>query len=296
MNKYNLIIILIFITLLFFFNYNLIEPFFQSSFDIKDFTKEISIYRPVGSFELEKVKTKIYNKLYNLKLDVQIQSFSKEIRDKKYNFSNIIATNPHNNGPYIVLGAHIDSPQIQGCESAIDAATSISILIKLAERILKEKPNFPLMLLFIDGEEALDGEWASDNTLTGSRYFVNNYDLNLIDKVYILDLIGGDINENKLCVFYNRQNTFNEMKKLNKINKNYDKEIFQSPDKYISYSNISNDHLPFFEKGKWVMNLIPDKFPSSHHTLNDNYENINWEYVDTFYKIFYEYLLDYNNL
>ncbi len=273
-------------------NYELIEPFFELPIDnIKDFTKEICVYRPVGSIELEKVKTKIHNKLFNLKMDTQTQSFSKKIRDTVYNFSNIIATNPFSKGPYIVLGVHIDSPVVEGCESAIDAATGIAIILEIAKNILKEKPNFPLMLLFIDGEEALGGSWSTDNTLTGSRYFVENYNLDLLEKVYIIDLIGGDF-ENKISAFYNKKYSFPEMEKLYQINKKYDKQIFQSPDKYISYSNITDDHVPFFEKGKWVMNLIPDKFPNTHHTIKDNYQNVNWDYVDIFYKIFYEYLIN----
>ena len=277
--------------LLCYFKYNFIETFFDLPIDnIKDFTKQISIYRPAGSVELEKVSTKIRTKLHDLNMQVKNQSFTKKIREKHYNFNNIIATNPLSKGPYIVLGVHIDSPQIDGCESTIDAATSISIIIELAKNILKEKPTYPLMLLFIDGEEALEGTWSSDNTLSGSRYFVENYNLDLIDKVYILDLIGGSF-DNKLCAFYNKKYSFPEMEKLYTLNKKYNKQIFQSPNDYISYSDISDDHLPFFEKGKWVMNIIPDKFPDSHHTLKDNYQNVNWEYVNIFYKIFYEYLI-----
>lgn len=289
MNKYHLIILILIILLSFiYFNQQIVELMEDN---LKEFTKEICVYRPVGSPELEKVKNKIRGKLSGLNLNVQTQSFTKTIRDKKYNFSNIIATNPKSKGKYIVLGVHIDSPQIEGCESAIDAGTSIAIIIELATNILKVKPNFPLMLLFIDGEEALGGSWSSDNTLSGSRYFVENYNLEEIDKVYILDLIGGDF-ENKISAFYNKKNTFSEIEKLYQINKKYDKMIFQSPDKYISYVDVSDDHIPFFEKDKWVVNLIPDKFPKNHHTLKDNYENINWEYVNIFYEIFYEYLLD----
>jgi hypothetical protein len=33
------------------------------------------------------------------------------------------------------------------------------------------------MIVFFDGEEAIQGQWANDNTLIGSKYFVNNYEV-----------------------------------------------------------------------------------------------------------------------
>ena len=68
------------------------------------------------------------------------------------------------------------------------------------------------------------------------------------------------------------------------------KQIFINPNDFIYDKVITNDHIPFIEKNKYVVNLIPYKFPSSHHTLNDNFNNVNWEYVDTFYKVLYDFL------
>jgi len=256
---------------------------------IKTFTKEISIYRPVGSKELIDVKSKILNEMNILNLKTTEQSFSRNIRNKDYQFSNLIGINPKAKGPYILLGAHVDSPQIDGCESTIDAATSIAIILELVRNLLKKNPNFPIMILFVDGEEAIDGVWSDDNTLSGSKYFVNNFNLDLINKVYIFDLIGGDI-ENKIAGFSNNPITFNDMKKLAEINSKYQDKIFINPNKFTSSNNIIDDHVPFKEKGKYSLNLIPYKFPKNHHKLEDNYKNVNWNYVEVFYNIFNEFL------
>jgi len=287
------IIILILFLIILCYNVNrLCETFVSDSpiDSIKTFTKEISIYRPVGSIELKNVKTKILNEMNNLKLKTTEQSFSRNIRNKDYQFSNLIGVNPNAKGPYILLGAHLDSPQIDGCESTIDAATSIAIILELVKNILKTNPNFPIMIVFVDGEEAIDGGWSDDNTLSGSNYFVNNYNLALINKVYIFDLIGGDIENNKIAAFDNNPTTFNDMKKLAEINSKYENKIFINPDTLTSSNNITDDHVPFKEKGKYSLNLIPYIFPKNHHKLEDNYQNVNWTYVEVFYNVFYDFL------
>jgi hypothetical protein len=261
---------------------------------IKNFTKEISIYRPNGSQELVFVKNKIINEMKKIGLKTEIQSFTRTINNKDYLFSNLIGKNINKlaNKKFILLGVHIDSPQIKGCESTIDAATGISIILELARNIINKNPTYPIMLLFIDGEEALGGKWGKNNTLSGSRYFVNNYDLSNIEKVYIFDLIGGDFNKNKIAAFSNNPITYSDIIKLSNINKKYDNQIFINPSLYISDRSVQDDHVPFVEKNIYSLNLIPYKFPDSHHTLNDNYDNVNWKYVEIFYKIFYEFLDD----
>jgi len=253
---------------------------------IKDFTKEISVYRPVGSKELDIVRDKIVIEMTKIGLHVEIQSFKRKINDKEYSFSNLIGKNIKANKKFILLGVHIDSPQIEGCESTIDAATGVSVALELARQIIKRHPNYPIMLFFIDGEEAIDGKWASHNTLSGSRYFVDNYDIDSIDRVYIFDLIGADIVKNKIAAFMNNQNSFYDISRLANINKKYDTQIFINPSEYVSNKSIQDDHVPFLEKNKRALNLIPFKFPDTHHTLDDNYDNVNWKYVEIFYKVF----------
>jgi len=261
---------------------------------IQNFTKNISIYRPNGSKELINVKNQIINEMKKIGLDIQVQAFTRNINNKEYSFSNLIGKNSNANEKFIILGVHVDSPQIEGCESTIDAATGISIALELARRVLSNDPDFPIMLLFIDGEEAIDGTWHKNNSLSGSNYFVNNYDLSFIDKVYIFDLIGGDFNKNQIAAFSNNPITFYDLETLSKINEKYDNQIFINPSKFTSNNSIQDDHVPFVEKKVYALNLIPYKFPDNHHTLQDNYNNVNWKYVEVFYKVFYEFLINMN--
>jgi hypothetical protein len=275
--------------------------------NIKRITKEVSINRQVGSTNLINVKKFIINELNNLgildlsnlsNLSVEEQKFTRIIKEQEYSFSNIIATNKLINDNYIILGCHIDSPQLNS-EAAIDAATSVGIIIEIVKNLLIKNKNYPIMIVFFDGEEAINGYWSNDNTLSGSNYFVNNFNKN-IKFLMILDLIGGDIDINKISYFMTKDSNnsinINHFLKLAKINEKYPKQIFINPNVNISDTSISNDFTPFYKKNINLkgLNLIPAIFPKNHHTIDDNYNNVNWEYVDIFSNVVYEFLLKFD--
>ena len=282
-----MIILFIILTLFVVYLYHKIK--YNSLNAIKNTTQMISQYRPVQSNGLRNVKNIVTNIMNSMKLTVTEQYFIKNIKYYNYTFSNLIAINPNAKPPYILLGAHIDSPQIEGSTSAIDAATSIAIILELYKNLLVQNPYIPIMIVFFDGEEAIDGKWANYNTLSGSTYFVNNMNYN-ISRAYIFDLIGGDISNNKIAQFYNNMATYSDIKMLSDINKKYDNIIFMDPDVFVSQNTIIDDHTPFIRNNIYALNLIPYKFPTTHHRLEDNYDNVNWEYVDVFYKVMYEFL------
>ncbi len=290
--------------ILFFINTNK-EPF-ENTLDlnnIKRITKEVSINRPVGSNNLLNVKKFVINELNNISnLNIEEQKFTKIIKGKKYDFSNIIARNKSVNDNYIILGCHIDGPQFNNgllIEAATDAASCIGIIIEIVKKILIDNKDYPIMIVFFDGEEAIDGEWTDNNTLSGSTYFVNNFNKN-IKLLMIFDLIGGDIEKNKIYNFNYMNNSMNNnlMKQLSNINsKNYkyNKQIFVDPDIKISSIGIINDYTPFVKKYPNIngLNLIPSIFPDNHHNINDTYNNLNWEYIEIFSNVIYEFLNKY---
>ena len=269
------------------FSYKFYESFTQNNIlsidNIKTITKKISIYRPVQSTNLSKVKTYIINELNKIpKFIVQEQKFTRIINNIQYNFSNIIATNS-NQRPKIILGAHLDSPQIDGIQATIDACTSIAIIIEIISKLSETNNDLPIQVVFFDGEEAIDGTWKSSNTLSGSRYFVSNLEYKP-EQVIICDLIGGDINTNKIYGFASNPNSIQVVNDLAK----YSSEIFVS--NILSYKTITADHTPFIEANIPATILIPETFPWSHHTLNDNLTNVNWDYVEKFANGLYSYL------
>ena len=257
--------------------------------NIKDLTKQISIPRQIGSKNLQLVKEIVFSKLKELNLITEEQKFSQTVRSTSYNFSNIIAYNPKASKKFILLAAHIDSCQIDNFEGAIDSASSIAIIIELAKNLLKINPNYPLMIVFFDGEEAINGQWSNDNSLIGSKYFVNNYDISQIEQLYLLDLIGGNL-ENKFYAYKNNPISNDQIKKLAYINTKYKDQLFVYPSLNIKVNEVQDDHIPFKEKGIKYLHLIPTPFPKQHHKDIDTYENLNWDYIETFTKVLFEYL------
>jgi hypothetical protein len=290
-----ILITLIIIIFIFFININCQESFNNHILDlnnIKRITKEVSINRQVGSSNLLKVKKFVMNELNKLGLDVEEQKFTRLIRGKNYDFSNIIAKNKSVNDNYIILGCHIDSPQLDS-ESATDAASCVGLIIEIVKHLLINK-EYPIMIVFFDGEEAIGNDWSDDNTLSGSKHFVNNFNKN-IKFLMIFDLIGGDIDKNKIYHFSSLNNK-NLMKQLSEINNSlnykYNKQIFIDPDIKMSNNIVINDYTPFVNKYPDLngLNIIPAIFPDNHHTINDNYNNLNWEYIEIFSNVIYEFL------
>lgn len=263
---------------------------------IKNFSKINSLYRPVPSENLEKVKLNVMNELSKIpNFIVKEQMFKRNIHNKEYNFSNIIGNSSKfdDSKPYIILSAHIDGPAMNNCPAAIDAITSIGIIIELTKKLLENNKNYNLQLVFFDGEEAIDGIWTDKNTLSGSNFFVKNLK-NKPEQVFVLDLIGGDIKTNKLYGFSNNPKSHLLMSKLawtnNTLYPNSKDKIFIDPNETISYAIIKDDAYPFYKNNIPVIDLIPPTFPSVHHTNNDTLENVNWQYIEIFINVLYDYL------
>ena len=256
--------------------------------DIKKITKELSIHRPNGSDNLKHVQMLIATYMSRINLHVEFQSFKKKINSKTFFFTNLIGFNPNSKGKCILLGAHTDSVYLEGCESAIDAATSIAIILKLTEKILLKNPKANLILFFPDGEEYLGGKRTHNNTLSGSTYFVNHFNLNLISSVYIFDLIGGSF-DNKITLTIDNLNKFDDFYKLYLLNQKYPKQIFTNPN-IVSSIIRKTDQLPFLKKKVDSLAIIPNVLGITHHTIHDSFDNVNWEYISIFYKIMLEFL------
>lgn len=181
--------------------------------NLKNLTKSISIPRQIESENLRLVKNIVLDKLKELNLETEEQKFNQTVRNKSYNFSNIIAYNKNAFSKYILLAAHIDSCQLDNFYGSIDSASAIAIILELTKNLLILNPNYPLMIVFFDGEEAIQGKWSDDNTLIGSKYFVRNYDTSKIEQLYLLDLIGGGY-ENKFYAYNDNPLSSGQIEKL----------------------------------------------------------------------------------
>lgn len=263
---------------------------------IKEFTKTNSLYRPALSNNLEIVKTNVINELNKIpNFITKEQFFTRKINNKEYKFSNIIGNSKlfNETKPYIILSAHIDGPNMDNCPASIDAITSIGIIIEVAKKLLDFNSKYNIQVVFFDGEEAIDGVWSNNNTLSGSSFFVKTLK-SVPSQVFVFDLIGGDIDKNKLYGYSNNPKSHLLMSKLawtnNSLYPDNKNNIFIDPNETISYTMILDDAKPFYNANIPVIDLIPHVFPNVHHTIKDNYNNVDWNYVEIFANVIFDYL------
>lgn len=289
--KYFLIFLfLILIFLIFLNNRKSCKTYNKDKDNIKSLTKYFSIKRKVGSKGHELVKKRIIEMCEKIGLDVFIQKFRKENDE----FSNIICYTKYskysNTNKNIVLGAHYDGYDDNGLY-VTDSCTSIALILYIAKTILEKNPSYPLVLVFFDGEELIykDKDWSKENSLIGSQFLAKSELLDKNSDIYIFDLIGSKTS--KKIPFYKKcEKTLEIYKNLYDIDVKDKKEIFSGE---ISFSEIWDDHLPFLENGYNVIHLIPQPFPYHHHKVSDNLDNVDWEYLEYFYKVMLTHFLSY---
>ncbi|AYV80278.1 MAG: glutaminyl peptide cyclotransferase [Gaeavirus sp.] len=251
---------------------------------IKNNTQSIAVYRPAGSEALHKIKRFVISQLQTIPgIKVEEQELSRTINGKIYSFTNIIGKFPNSSG--ITLAAHIDSPFVES-PAATDAATSICIIIEIATKLAAL--GLYVDIVFFDGEEAVDGIWFDETSLSGSTYYVKNLDI-IPKQVILLDLIGGDAQKNKIYGYNDNPSSHPVIKELTYINTQLypQYQIFSAE---ISNVKVQDDTTPFRKRGIPATNLIPSTFPIQHHTANDTVQNINWKYVEVVSNVLFEYL------
>ncbi|CDO92952.1 unnamed protein product [Kluyveromyces dobzhanskii CBS 2104] len=223
---------------------------------------------------------------------VELQNFE----ENGYNFTNMIF-GLGSNDSYLILAAHYDSKLTpDGFIGGIDSAAPCGILLYLShfiDDIITEDAalldpvlleNFTgVKMIFFDGEEAFN-EWTTVDSLYGSRYAAEKWgddgSLVQMELFVLLDLLGGD-EPIKIPNYSKSTRVF--YKTLQKIERKYNKfygeshKIFENS--VTSNLRIADDHTPFLERGVNVLHLIPFPFPSSWHTIEDNYRHLDEKHI-----------------
>lgn len=218
-------------------------------------------------------------------------------------FANIIATSDQNACRQLVIACHHDSKKMDGFLGAIDSAVPCAMMLELAQAFNRSfrdtdepaKDRLGLSFVFFDGEEAFV-DWTETDSLYGSRHLARKWELqpspeecpgknelNRIELLVVLDLIG---TTDTHFVMYNRQlkqhyQALQNIEKIHLSNKRLPtsqikaKSAFKS--RYIPLEFMQDDHVPFYKRGVPTLSLLASPFPSVWHTINDNYQAIDFE-------------------
>jgi len=211
----------------------------------------------------------------------------------------IASFNPHGGDCILDLAAHLDSKYFQDFNflGATDSAAPMGMMLSLAESLtplLKRKlaadGSLPCFrMLFFDGEEAFV-RWTATDSTYGSRHMAATWSetrgpfqlsygstrLSSMRTLMLLDLLGAARPsltwryEATMPLFARMQGMERKLRNagLLKGSGGSDGNVYLSSQG--SSSSISDDHLPFLERGVPVLHLIADPFPSVWHTRSDD--------------------------
>lgn len=199
----------------------------------------------------------------------------------------------------------------------------VKTTLPILKRLLEGK-NLGLMLIFFDGEEAFVN-WSAEDSIYGSRHLAKKWELTKyknvreIDRIVslnwyiefveaynifsqnvliLLDLIGAS-NARFTCTF---RDTCVLNQRLNEIESKLKntaslKTFFNAPAniflKSFKRSGVADDHVPFLERSVPILHLIPQSFPSTWHTNNDDEQNVDQNAVLNFNRIMRVFLVEY---
>ena len=151
--------------------------------------------RPSGTPALAKTRQYILEQLKNSGIRSLEQPFTASTPAGPVAMVNVIGTIPGRRPERIVLASHYDTKRAPfRFVGANDGASSTAALLELGRALAKSQPAFTIELLFFDGEEAVNWDWAGTDNTYGSRHYVQAAQkagtLGSIKALVLLDMIG----------------------------------------------------------------------------------------------------------
>jgi glutaminyl-peptide cyclotransferase len=174
---------------------------------------------------------------------------------------NVIGTVRGREPGYVVVGAHYDTKDLPGFVGANDGASGTAVAAQLARTI--RRPRHTVKFAFFDGEESPRGTPDRDfdeRGLRGSKVAART----LADAraMILLDFVG----DRELTIRYESNSSPGLWRKLRAAAKRVGAlSVFPSGDQ----GPISDDHLPFLDKGVPSIDLIDFDFPCWHRRCDD---------------------------
>lgn len=152
--------------------------------------------RPPGSEANRKLQAYIAGESKRDGCEVTEDAFTADTPKGKIAMTNIIAKFPGKSGKAIVVTGHFDTKLFPGRKfvGANDGGSSTGLLLELARALAHQPRVDDVYLVWFDGEEAINPEWAGDDNLYGSRHLADRWrkdgTLTRIKALINVDMIG----------------------------------------------------------------------------------------------------------
>lgn len=160
-----------------------------------------------------------------------------------------------------------------------------------------------IQVLFLDGEEAFHS-WSATDSIYGARSLAEEWEntmhpatsiyknsLDSIELFVLLDLLGSP--EDLSIPSWQHTSHWSYVKMAQAEERLRKQGLFKSnpgrvwlPEKDKKETDVFNsyimqdDHIPFIARGVHVLHLIPSRFPSVWHTMNDDGEHLDLDVVE----------------
>lgn len=234
--------------------------------------------RTPGSDSSRKVRNFIGDHFKDLGWAVEYENFTADTPVGKVEMSNVVVRNPSpmSKGTKYTLAAHYDSKvEPEGFIGAIDSAVPVALLMWVAE-VLQDH-DLDVDFVFFDGEEAYE-QWSHDDSIYGAKYHAeSDHKINLL---VLLDLIGAS--GPPIPSWF--PETYDVHKQLVRLNEKLAqqrkvKHYLVQGELHRLSGMMEDDHIPFLRKGIKCLHLIPASFPPVWHTLEDDAEHLDYEFI-----------------
>jgi Zn-dependent M28 family amino/carboxypeptidase len=162
--------------------------------------------------------------------------------------------------------------QQQPTPGANDGASGVAILLGVADALKKQPANVGVDLLFVDGEDWGDFDTNTD-VLIGSRYFVANPPAGFAPEFGVLfDMVG----KPNAQFLYETNSVRAAPDVIQRVWNTAQRLGYGAYFPTREYGPITDDHVPFIEKGFKVIDVI-DLDYAYHHTPEDTEDKVSQE-------------------
>jgi glutaminyl-peptide cyclotransferase len=227
--------------------------------------------RPAGSSAIDQSRKYIKDTLAKSGLTALEQTWTDDTPIGKVRMVNLIVTIPGARKDRIVIAGHYDTKLFRQFRfvGANDGGSSAAFLLEFAHVLSARKNALPMQLLFLDGEEAFNPEWAGNDNTYGSRHYVDaarrDGSLASLKALLLVDMIA----DRNLRILRDANSTpwltdtIWEAARVSKLDAYFARE----------QTVIEDDHVPFLKAGVPAVDVIDLDYPA-WHTAGDTLDAV----------------------
>jgi glutaminyl-peptide cyclotransferase len=222
--------------------------------------------RPAGTPALADTRRYLIAQLKSHGIAVREQAFVGKTPAGDVPMVNVIGTIPGRRAERVAIASHYDTKRAPfRFLGANDGASSTAVVLELARALKGTQPEFTLELLLLDGEEAVNWNWAGTDNTYGSRHYVAagqaDGSLKGLRALVLLDMVGDVdllIRRESMSTPWLVDAVWSAAGRLGH------RAVFSN-----ELTTVEDDHVPFLKAGVPSVDIIDLDTPTWHTPQDD---------------------------